>query len=247
MNTVNYEYVKELLDRTEYVYIDTAALMDITEMNLLIQKYGSLFAENKCKIIVLPSVCLELVRHLGNPDKSEKAMQVLEMFKKNPDIFDVENGSLDEADIYKAFADKEIYKTMSEERSYHSQLLITNDRRLSEDIFGLNELQSMRGFPIAVCFINRFGELHRCECVKQAFKAKMEKDLFTGREDIIIDKLSIKQDNENGIYKYNQEEISGTGENTKLKIGLGVLAGFFMGYGTSKYGKSIINSLKTIM
>lgn len=33
--------------------------------------------------------------------------------------------------------------------------------------YNLNSLESCKGYTIKVCYLNRFGELHRCDCTKE--------------------------------------------------------------------------------
>lgn len=166
----NLEYVTTLIKSNDKIYIDTSALMNVSELALLLQNIqGTLQAEGKY-IIVPCVVWLELVRHMEGSDERKRgiALKVFDLLHRYEEIFAVQNTDLDKADFAKAFADAKLLAELTENKSSCKQLLITNDRRLSHDAYDLNNLESCKGYTIKVCYINRFGELHRCSCVKDA-------------------------------------------------------------------------------
>lgn len=246
MNDRNRVYVTSLLEKADAVYIDTASLMEVPGIDMLISNYKDLFEEYGCRITVIPSVCLELVRHLGsnNTEKAAKAMHVLELFKENPNMFIVENDELDENELMKAFADQELYMTISDGRKKGSQLLITNDRGLSTDIFGLNYLRSMKGFHISVCFISRLGELHMCECVKNEAEKTDKVDTDIDDLELSSEKNISEQDSTIITEKQDAEKIAC---NETWPTFLKVFIGFGIGYGSAKYGGRIINKFTTLL
>ena len=161
------DYISAMVNSNEAIYIDTASLMDENLEQFISNAEGVLQSRQR-KIIVPRAVCLELTRHLGsqNPEKKEKAVRALALLSDHADIFEIRNQDIREAEALKAFADSELLAELTLNRTACGQLLITNDRRLSEDAYKLNEQASCRGHKVMVCFINRFGELRKCECAR---------------------------------------------------------------------------------
>lgn len=171
------DYIRTMISSNEAIYIDTASLMDVENLELFIDNAEWVLLDEHRKIIVPRAVCLELTRHLGSQNlvKRDKAIRVLEMLGSHGDIFEVHNEDLREEEALKAFADSELLAELTLNRTACGQLLITNDRRLSEDAYKLNEQASCRGHKVMVCFINRFGELRKCECARaQSIAARCE-------------------------------------------------------------------------
>ncbi len=168
----NLEYTISLIRDMDKIYIDTSALMNVEELELLLNRMkGILLRENKF-ITVPRAVCLELARHLQSTDKSKinLVLRVFEILSYHDKVFIVNNGNLNEFDVLKAFADAKLLAELTENRSECKQLLITNDKKLGHDAYDLNNLESCKGHQIKVCFINHVGELHKCECVRQDYK-----------------------------------------------------------------------------
>ena len=66
-------------------------------------------------------------------------------------------------DAEKAFADSELLSRLTKGKIEFSQLLITNDKKLSVDAYSLNNLNSCFGEKISVCYISKNGLLHKGE------------------------------------------------------------------------------------
>ena len=66
-------------------------------------------------------------------------------------------------DAEKAFADSELLSRLTKEKTEFSQLLITNDKKLSVDAYSLNNLNSCLGKKISVCYISKNGLLQKGE------------------------------------------------------------------------------------
>lgn len=161
------EYIETMIRSCERIYMDTAALMDTEGLERFISNSESILKANERKIIIPKSVRSELARHLGSENhvKAALAMRAVELISQHLDLFQVENEPVTEEEIAEAFADAHILSELTLTKSACSQLLITNDKKLSADAFFLNRQQSSRGYQIRVCYINRSGELRKCECV----------------------------------------------------------------------------------
>ena len=101
------EYLKNMLQSNERIYIDTATLMEVEWMKVFIENFGKILLEFKRKIIVPKAVCLELAKHMesNNERKSKAALEAIGILSHNQDIFDVHNETMTEEDIAKVFAD----------------------------------------------------------------------------------------------------------------------------------------------
>ena len=149
------EYIEKMIDSCELIYIDTASLMDVDRAEQFIDGCADILRNHSRKIIVPLAVCQELVRHLGSETsaKSDLALRAWDLIVRNRDIFQVENKTMTEEEIAKAFADANLLSELTLHKKDFSQLLITNDKKLSNDAFALNQQQSCRGYRINVCSI----------------------------------------------------------------------------------------------
>lgn len=164
------EYIETMVRSCERIYMDTATLMDTDGLERFIANSTPVLKEHGRKIIIPRSVRSELARHLGseNRAKADLAMRAVELISQHRHLFEVENAPLTEEEIEEAFADAQILSELTLAKPAYSQLLITNDKKLSADAFSLNQQQSSKGYQIRVCYINRSGELRKCECVGAA-------------------------------------------------------------------------------
>lgn len=169
----NAEYVTHLIKSIDRIYIDTSALMNTDELELLVNNIQDLLHIEGKRIIVPQAVYIELLRHLEGYDDRKRniALKVFEILSTYEPVFFVQNSDFDNSDFRKTFADAKLLAELTEKKTYCKQLLITNDRKLGHDAYDLNNLESCKGHIIKVCYLNRFGELHRCDCVK-AMKAE---------------------------------------------------------------------------
>lgn len=158
-------YTLSQIATADKIYIDTSALMNSEELEILVKRIRIPLMQDEKKILVSRAVCLELARHLESVDdrKQQLALQAFEVLSANQEVFELENRDLSSQEVFKAFADAELLVTLTEKRSDYKQLLITNDKKLGHDAYDLNNLESCRGHQVRVCYINRAGELHACE------------------------------------------------------------------------------------
>jgi rRNA-processing protein FCF1 len=162
------EYIEKMVQKNAFIYMDTASLMNNAKLRLFIDRSEKVFLGETKRIIITRAVRAELYRHLFSPDdnKSRAALEVIEIVSKHEEMFEVEGGMFTDEEALKAFADADLLAALTLHKSVGNQLLITNDRNLSADAFGLNWQASIKGHRINVCYINWSGELRICECVK---------------------------------------------------------------------------------
>lgn len=166
------EYIETMVRSCDRIYMDTATLMDTEGLALFISHSTPILEAHERKIIIPKSVLSELARHLGSENhvKANLAMRAIELISQNRNLFQFVNEPMTEEEISHAFADAQILSELTLAKADCSQLLITNDKKLSADAFSLNQQQSSRGFQIRVCYISRSGELRKCECVSASRK-----------------------------------------------------------------------------
>lgn len=163
MTMTNTEYVTKLFDINDKIYIDTSALMNPCNLENFIQHAGPLLINRSKKIFVKHAVWLELVRHLesDNYDKQSCALSATVKITNNSELFKIEGPNDTSIDVETAFADPEFIADLTTNKRSYSQLLITNDKKLSYDALRLNDMESIKGHKIMVCYINRLGQLHK--------------------------------------------------------------------------------------
>jgi rRNA-processing protein FCF1 len=174
----NAQYTEKTIASVDKILVDTSTLMTFSFQQFIRTNKALLISYQK-KIVVPKAVYTELARHVesSDPEKSKLAMESIELLTLNMEIFQIEDMSLTAEEVAHAFADAELLSELTLHRSDYSQLLITNDRRLSCDAFDLNQLESCRGRKIFVCYINWCGELQCCECARpSALKSPKDAD-----------------------------------------------------------------------
>ena len=118
----------------------------------------------------------------------------------------------------------------------YGQLLITNDKKLSRDAYGLNNQESCKGHRIMVCYVNRAGELQMCECVKEASRLSWYTDnVFSEAIEIEETMPSYALDSKQKVNLKNTKEVASLVQNEKgwfSWIGAGIFAGATFAFGT---------------
>lgn len=163
----NVQYIEKTIATVGRILLDTSTLMSPGCQQFILNNKEQLHDSGK-KLIIPKAVYSELARHLGSEDqvKSELAVAAVELICTNKEIFKVENVPLTEEEIARAFADAQLLSDLSLHRSEFNQLFICNDRNLSSDAYDLNQQQSCKGRKVFVCYINKFGEMHRSDCTR---------------------------------------------------------------------------------
>ena len=165
----NLEYVTGLIKSNDKIYIDASALMNVDELEVFSKNIQDILLAEKKQIIVTRDVFIELLRHFKGSDDRKRNLvtKVFDVFFRYENVFSVQNTNINDANYLKAFADAKLLAELTEHKSSWRQLLITNDKKLGQDAYDLNNLESCKGYNIKVCYLNHFGELHRCDCVKE--------------------------------------------------------------------------------
>ena len=192
----NSQYTEKTLASVQRILVDTSTLMT-PGFQRFISNNKKLLATSNQKIIVPKAVYTELARHMGSEDsdKSEHAMAAVDLLALNKDIFQVESAALSEDEIAHAFADAQLLSELTLHRSDYSQLLITNDRKLSCDAFDLNQQQSCKGRKVLVCYINWCGELQCCECARPSAERTVEKQASSSFENNTVSSSKVSETN----------------------------------------------------
>lgn len=167
----NLDYIKQQISSNELIYIDTCSLLDVVRLNNFIDSAKIIFIENGKKIIIHYSVLEELykLRFSSNEKKRNNASEALGIIFDNSGLFIIEsNPDIDKET--ECFADMKLLSTLFERRRNHKQLLISNDHALTSDAFNFNNLASVSGNRINVCYLNHFGNMNVCDCVKESKK-----------------------------------------------------------------------------
>ena len=88
MHTPNYTLSQIIT--ADRIYIDTSALMNSEELEILIKRIRIPLMQEEKKIFVSRAVCLELARHLESTDerKQQLALQAFEVLAANQEVFE---------------------------------------------------------------------------------------------------------------------------------------------------------------
>lgn len=232
----NFQYTEKTLASVQRILVDTSTLMTPGFQRFISNNKELLIAGNQ-KIIVPKAVYTELARHMGSEDsdKCERAMSAIDLMALNKDIFHVESVPLSEYEIAHAFADAQLLSELTLHRSDCSQLLITNDRKLSCDAFDLNQQQSCKGRKVLVCYINWCGELQCCDCARPSAERTVEKPASTNLESDAVSSSRISE--------ATSEEVVADAWEFDWLSGLLSLSSAGLVYGLYRGGKALIRSI----
>jgi len=154
-------HYKDLFVESDIIYIDTCSLMQSENTENVIEAIRPyLLAVNK-KILITAPVSHELMKQKIRKKEptvhlAEKAYEIIEKYS---DVFTLEDCENSKKEIFAAFADPTLIARMTVNKEHHSQLLITNDKKLSVDALNINTLKSCKGKPVNVYSISESGEL----------------------------------------------------------------------------------------
>lgn len=159
----NQEYIFQMIRANTRIYMDTATLMDTEGFALFMNNAVDILRTENKKIKIAVAVRSELARHLESTNRIKQAlaMEAISIIKNYEDVFIVEGGTIDDSEIAKAFADAAILAELTLNKSSGTQLLITNDKKLSKDAYEINKLESCKGRKVMVCYIDNDGKLMR--------------------------------------------------------------------------------------
>ena len=152
---------ENIFNDNDIIYIDTCSLMqnDNTE-NVIETIRPYLLAANKMILITAP-VSHELTKHKIRKKEqtvhlAEKAYEIIEKYS---DVFTLEDYGTSKEEVFAAFADPTLIARMTLAKEHCSQLLITNDKKLSFYALNINTQKSCHGKPVIVYSISESGEL----------------------------------------------------------------------------------------
>lgn len=182
--------VRHIFRNIDVVIADTSVVMNTEALEEFIERYEDILWESGTRIVIPASVRKEIARLLGseNPEKMNKAQDCIDVLCRNRDLFVMDGGDLSQAELDTVHADPEIIAMMTIRRKRQRQLLLTNDRDLATDVYGLNSLQSCHGKPITVCYIDPAGYLKESDCMSEAVGS-----IVRNQESGIAEKLSFEQ------------------------------------------------------
>lgn len=141
------------------IMIDTCSLMH-DKCRLMLSKLLPALQKHGKEVVVPAKVIGELKKHQGDPSDPFRAASAAEGLRlcemlKQAGCLSVRGTERDN------FADNAFFVSISGYRYEHSMLLITQDRKLSQDILRLNDMQSVKGHPVEVRYLNGAGHLCR--------------------------------------------------------------------------------------
>ena len=160
---------RHIFRNIDIAYADTSVVMNADSLEEFIRRYEDILRETRVLIVIPVSVRKEIARLLGseNPEKMNKAHDCIDVICRHCDLFEMEGGDLSQEDLDTVHADPEIIAMMTIRRKKQRQLLLTNDRGLAADVYGLNNLQSCCGKQITVYYIDHAGYLKESDCMSE--------------------------------------------------------------------------------
>ena len=138
------------------IMIDTCSLMH-DQCGCMIQRLLPALQKHGRQVLIPDKVIGELQKHRNSSDpvKSGAARQGMRLCRQLQ-----EAGCLSiRGDQRDNFADNTFFVAISRYRYQHQMLLITQDRKLSQDILFLNQMKSSQGHPVTVMYLDRAGNL----------------------------------------------------------------------------------------
>lgn len=215
--------ISTLILENEVIMLDTSVAMD-DNFEKLVAVLEMPLMESRKKIIVKNAVWAELLRHLDSRDvvKRQRATTAVQIIGMHYNIFDIDDSDVNSEKIIRAFADVEFLADLMLHKNRYSQALLTNDKKLSKDVVKLNEQESCFGKQISVYNLNDSGDI-----ILYSYEATEERS-----EKVEYKKTLIKEERND-----RSNIIPILGSSTAALV-VGVIIG--------KYGKEIINGIKSV-
>ena len=158
----NIQYAQKALKNADEIYIDTSSLLKPERLALFlksnVQKDGRIYGK---QIRIIETVREEMMNKLESSETMELVCGANALIRKYSGAFNIEGNRVDESLVDQAFADKDILSHLILNKTYCSQLLITNDGNLALDAISLNNQQSVSGKNIYACYVDYDGTLKR--------------------------------------------------------------------------------------
>lgn len=188
------DYIQQQISTNEIIYIDTCSLMDPDRLNGFLEHAKPLLLKEGKKITIHNCVMEELfkLQISSNLSKRNQANKALDVIYQNHDIFEIIPNDCDESSEY--FADKELLKEIFEKRRNHTILLISNDHYLTSDAYNFNKVESVNGNKIHVCYLNHYGDLNICDCVKENRQDLTKNEEIEKEEKVANPKVIVKKE-----------------------------------------------------
>ena len=150
----------KLLNNFDKVFMDTCSLMEDSFpvfMDCLMKSYE--YWKNGLKVTVLGECVVELKKHSKSKDgdqlvEAKRALKILKDSKRHCKGIEITKPTHKDG-----FADRAIFAKVSDLRIAEKILVITQDKKLTNDIRGLNGLESQKGRNINIYRIGRNGDL----------------------------------------------------------------------------------------
>ena len=150
----------KLLNNFDKVFMDTCSLMEDSFpqfMDCLVKSHE--YWKDGLKVIVLGECMEELKKHSKSKDgdkfvEAKLAIKILEHNKRHGKTIEITKPTHKDG-----FADRAIFAKVTDLRIAEKILIITQDKKLTNDIRGLNGLESQKGRNIHVYRISRNGDL----------------------------------------------------------------------------------------
>ena len=212
------------------IILDTSTAMQYESFSKFVKENERNIEASGKKIQVINAVWLELIRHYNsrNKEKAEAANQAIAIISSHRNIFKIDEGDgISQDEMNCAFADREILSKLILDKTGESILLITNDKKLSNDALEINYQTSCRGYKISTSYLSDEGVL------------------FSGFNSRMADKL---QDEPQVIVKENVKIIKEPSKEAKLNAVhiLVPVTTFMAGVAIGRYGNTLVKYFKTV-
>lgn len=156
----------DLLEKCDYISIDTSVLMETSDLESFIDTYALEIMACYHHIFIYDEVLKELKYHMAgtNEEKRRKAGAALDIINKRSDLFLCESQpeKVRAKNHRDRIADQRFLSALHFYHTTHSQLFITNDKKLQADLATAAKTASVNGKPVYVASIEN-GLLKRFE------------------------------------------------------------------------------------
>ena len=149
-----YTFAENKILKAHKLVIDTSSVMELTSLSAFVDTYSHILAAKK--IVILPSVYAELLKHKLSADEQKQklasaALQYLQVHSQYfilPETLSCKTNH---------FADADILAYLLSARTDSVTLLVTQDRNLAKDAMAMNGISSCYGRKIFACRLDGYG------------------------------------------------------------------------------------------
>lgn len=196
--------IRELIEQSDFISIDTSALMEVDSLQKFVSKYEFVFMKYGRIIFVYKEVIRELKTHMAGKDAAKRylAGKAMDIMIEHPKLFRFQICVEDVVDrkTNSFIADQKFLSVVALYKTAHTQLFISNDKDLLDGILSIDRIEAVHGKPVYAAKLTPAGVLESYELqISEQLPVSGEEDNIKVIEDIEDDEMDFADGGDDGL------------------------------------------------